>query len=164
METEKVKNTDHCALCDLSETNLKLGLVCSLTNDSPKFHNTCTKIKLNICLEDKLEELDEKSEELDFRKSQVIRNFLIYPILGIAVLVGSYFYYLEFIKPYGVISIENGEHYSMNTLGVFLLSLILGFGLIGKAIGPYLNYREDKELLKVEFNTIDNVLDLYRFR
>ncbi|CAL2063273.1 hypothetical protein [Tenacibaculum sp. 190524A05c] len=159
-----IKNTDHCALCDLSETNLKLGLICSLTNDSPKFHGTCTKIKLNICLEDKLEELDEKSEELNFRKPQVIRNFLIYPILGICVLIGDYFIYQNFINNYDILSIDNLQNDSPTILIAFIIILLFGFGLIGKAIGPYLNYREDKELLKSEFNTIDNVLDLYRLR
>lgn len=159
-----IKNTNHCALCDLSETNLKLGLVCSLTNDSPKFHRTCAKIKLNICLEDKLKELDEKSEELEYGKSQVIRNFLIYPTLGICVLIGDYFIYQNFINNYDILSIDNLQNDSPTILIAFIIILLFGFGLIGKAIGPYLNYREDKELLKVEFNTIDNVLDLYRFR
>ncbi|CAL2086656.1 conserved hypothetical protein [Tenacibaculum sp. 190524A05c] len=159
-----IKNTDHCALCDLSETNLKLGLVCSLTNDSPKFHHTCTKIKLNIRLEDKLKELDEKSEELEYRKSQVIRNFFIYPILGICVLIGDYFIYQNFINNYDILSIDNLQNDSPTILIAFIIILLFGFGLIGKAIGPYLNYKQDKELLQVEFNTIDDVLDLYRFR
>ncbi len=157
-----IKNTDHCALCDLSEAHLQLGLVCSLTEKVPDFHRTCTKIKLNIVLEDKLDELEEKEEELSFTKFHVIRNLFIYPILGICVLISDYFFYQKFINNYDILSIDNLQNDSPTILISFIIILLFGFGLIGKGIGPYLNYLEDNKMNDVEIDKVYDILELYQ--
>ncbi|WP_075342687.1 hypothetical protein [Tenacibaculum agarivorans] len=156
-----IKNTDHCALCDLSEAHLKLGLICSLTNNLPIFHKSCSPIILSNRLQEKLFELDRQTEELSLIKFQVLRNLFLYPLFGIGILIGDYFFYLKYIKPYGILNTEMGMYYSPSAFLIFTILLISGLGFFGKAIGPFLHYKEDKRANELEIEKVYKVLQLY---
>jgi len=156
-----IKNTDHCALCDLSEAHLKLGLICSLTNNPPIFHKSCSPIILSNRLQEKLFELDQQTEELSLIKFQILRNLFIYPLLGICVLIAGYFFYLEYIKSINLLTVERLQSYSPATIFILVFMFLFGLGLIGKGIGPFLHYKEDKRANELEIEKVYKVLQLY---
>ncbi|SNR16087.1 hypothetical protein [Tenacibaculum jejuense] len=157
-----IKNTDHCAICDLSKTNLKLGLICSLTSHTPIFYKSCTNIKLDEKLEEKSDELYLQRDILNFKNKKMYLRLFLFPLLGILVLILDYFFYLKYIKPYDMLSAENGAYYPSSVLGVLACIFILGCALFGKGIGPFLNYQEDKKMNKEKITKLETILKLYK--
>ncbi|WP_299621839.1 hypothetical protein [uncultured Tenacibaculum sp.] len=157
-----LKNTDHCALCDLRKANLTLGLICSLTNSPPGFDTTCSNIKLDILFNHQTKELQEKIEELNFSKYRIYQNLIIYVITGIATLALCYIYYIKKIKPHGILRIDVTGYGAAASFAVLALLFILGFALIGNGIQPLVAYNRTKESTINKLDKIETLISLYQ--
>lgn len=159
-----IKNTDHCALCDLKQTKLNLGLICSLTNSPPNFNKTCSNITLNIIFNRQTSELKEKTEELNFSKYIIFQNLVMYGLAGVFTLVLCFIYYVKKIRPYGILRIDVSPYGAASTFGVLALLFILGFGLIGKGVKPLLEYNQVKKNTNEKIDKIASIIQLYNLK
>lgn len=155
-----LKNTDHCSLCDLHDTNLKRGLICSLTNDLPSFSRTCSKIQLDKIAEDKMYEVYVTKFQLKEQKKSAIFRIIFWPIIGIIVLILTRLYYIEHVEPYGILRTDMGKR---GAAPFAMLSLLFcaGFTLIGKGTGPLYKFYREKNITLEKIKKTEAVLQLY---
>jgi len=82
--------TKHCELCDHQETSLKEGTTCGLTTGKPDFDTTCSNIKLKDKFTNKLKSANIEFEKIRRTKIVTYIYFVVYFLLGLAVIAGAY--------------------------------------------------------------------------
>ncbi len=156
-----IKNTDHCALCDLHNKTLEFGFICKLSNKPPSFQDNCVNIKLNRELTANFDRLNLKRNILNLSKPTILVNLFLLPILGIFTLLGDYLFYKTYIVPHGIFSTEISAYHNHYMLVILSSLFILGCRLIGKGIRPYLNYKEDKKMNENSIYKLETILKNY---
>ena len=139
----------HCELCDNQKISLEFGTTCGLTDRKPEFNKTCSKIELNEKFENKLKSVNIEYENFKRKKTITYTYFVVFLIIGIAVIVGGYLL---------------GKY----ALGKRVIStvplIIMGVGLapLGLAFGVLNSHRQEVRLAKSKKEKVDEVLDEYR--
>jgi hypothetical protein len=155
----------HCDLCDHQKLSLKEGSLCGLTNKKPSFNRTCTKIDFDNNLFDHLEAILFNIEDLKLTKTKVYKNFIYGSIIGILLIVSSYFVFTYFLNNGFRVSIIKFDRSSINKIGFLILipSLILipGYYFITKSFNKYINHKKDLAATEKNKLEIDEVLNLY---
>ncbi|UGS24796.1 hypothetical protein [Flavobacterium channae] len=139
----------HCELCDNQKINLKVGTTCALTEKKPEFNKTCTKIELNEKFENKLKSVNIEYENIKRKKTLTYTYFIVFLIIGIAVIVGGYLL----------------GKYALNKSVISTVPLIImGVGLapLGLAFGALNNYKQSIQVAKNKKDKVDEVLNEYR--
>ncbi len=142
----------HCELCDHQQVTLKDGSICGLTERKPEFNRTCLKITLNEKFQGKLLDANVHYKQIFGRKSWVSAYFMVFMIIGIAVILGAawFTYYLyNLTETTGVISVIP-----------FIIGGV-GFAVMAMANGTRNKFRKDLDEAKHKKEKIDSVLELY---
>lgn len=147
-----MKITKHCQLCDHQIVDFKTGTLCGLTNRKPDFTNTCAKAKLDSKLRPKIESTNIEYETILKTKTLVYINFVIFLVVGIAVILAGYFL-AQYLLKFRVIAAVP-----------FIISAIGLMGVLPLAIGPLNQFRNDLKLAKAKKDDVDNVLKIYNIK
>jgi hypothetical protein len=160
-----MKMKRHCDLCDHQVLSLKHGNLCGVTNKKPNFNRTCVKIDFNNKLLALLEDILIESEDLKKSKSKVYKNFLSGSIIGVFLLVSSYFVFNFFLnKGFGVFTEKEYLTFFKSTAFIIMITsfiLIPGYYFIKRSID---NLKRHKNQLVITENNkleIEEVLKLY---
>lgn len=139
----------HCELCDHQKVNLKDGTTCGLTNLKPDFKTTCADIKLRSKFENKLKLVNITFEKYRRKKPLVFGYFLVFLVLGIAVMTFGY-YLATYILEVGYIST------------IPIIFFVVGFILLGIGFGAFNGQRNDMNLATKDKKELDTLLEKYR--
>lgn len=139
----------HCELCDNQKISLEFGTTCELTNRKPEFNKTCSKIQLNEKFENKLKSVNIEYENFKRKKTLTYTYFVVFLIIGIAVIVGGYL-----LGKYAL---------GKNVISTVPL-IIMGVGLIplGMTFGTLNKYKQEINIVKSKKDKVDEVLNEYR--
>lgn len=144
----------HCNLCDNLKTNLQYGIMCGLTDKKPEFNNTCSKIKLDEKIKEKIGLIHIEIESLKKDKISVYLYSFIYMSIGSIIILSQRNLFFEFNLTYS----------SYVTVSKSILLIIIGFGLLGTAYSKLKLYVLKTKNIKKEKNQIDTILNKYQIK
>ncbi|WP_282043048.1 hypothetical protein [Winogradskyella flava] len=139
----------HCQLCNHQIVDFKTGTICGITQRKPEFVNKCINAKFDDKLESKIETTNVEYERVLKTKWIVYTNFIVFLIIGVAVILAGYFL-AEYLLKFRVIA-----------AAPFIISLVGLLFVLPLATGPLNNYKNDLRLAKAKKDDVDRVLDLY---
>jgi hypothetical protein len=141
--------TKHCQLCNHQKVDFKTGTICGITDRKPEFVNKCVNAKLDSKLENKIETTNVEYQRVLQSKWLVYTNFIVFLIIGIAVILTGYFL-AQYLLKFRVIG-----------AAPFIISLVGLLFVIPLATGPLNTYKNDLKLAKERKDDVDEVLKLY---
>tara|TARA_R110002049_G_scaffold191116_1_gene360048 strand:+ start:772 stop:1290 length:519 start_codon:yes stop_codon:yes gene_type:complete len=144
--------TKHCQLCDHQIIDFKTGTFCGLTQRKPDFINKCVKAKLDSKLEAKIESTNVAYEGVLKTKSLVYINFVVFLIIGLAVILAGYFL-AQYLLQFRIIA-----------AAPFVISAVGLMAVLPLATGPLNQFRNDLKLAKSKKEDVDNVLKIYNIK
>ena len=144
--------TKHCQLCDHQIIDFKTGTLCGLTQRKPDFINKCVKAKLDSKLQAKIESTNVAYEGVLKTKSLVYINFVVFLIIGLAVILAGYFL-AQYLLQFRVIA-----------TAPFVISAVGLMVVLPLATGPLNQFRNDLKLAKSKKEDVDNVLKIYNIK
>lgn len=142
--------TKHCQLCNHQIIDFKTGTIFGITQRKPEFVNKCVNIKLEYKLEDKIKSTNIEYQSILKTKWLVYTNFIIFLIVGIAVILAGY-YLAQYLLKFKVIAAVP-----------FIISLVGLLFVLPLATGPLNTYLNDLKLAKTKKEDVDKVLEIYR--
>jgi hypothetical protein len=143
-----IKSIEHCHLCEHKEMIPGEGIMCMATMTKPDFIGTCGKKEFSKVMHFRLIQRLEEYETIKYSKKAVRLNFYAYGILGTGVVIGAYLFY-KFLWSSGWFSM------------VPLIIGVMGFTLLGYAIGPINNYRSKLSVSHAKLEKMTAILALY---
>jgi len=158
-----IKKTDHCQFCDHHKRDFQKGIYCGLTDEKPEFGKYCNKINLDHLFSKEIASINAKHYKLTSRKFDVIAGLILFPLIGVVILYGDYWFYHNYFKPYFLDAYTR----SRVTAGSFAIVAILfttGITFIGKGVGPLLNHLENLKYSKQEKEKLDTICKLNGIR
>lgn len=144
----------HCDLCKFPERDLKNGLTCGLTKKKPIFKNKCYDLEFSESFKDYLPELLDQISDLKKRKSSIYFNLILFSILGVSIIIGSYPYLKRTLEiEFDYVS----RIYYWNVVLIYLAGSIL----ISMGLSRFLKYRRLFKTLESEKQELNNILHKY---
>lgn len=159
----KLEKTYHCTLCCHHKTKANDDIICGLTNISPAFHKTCSKIQIHNTALDLIIEIDKELKKLESIKLNVFLGAFFSFIIGLAICFWAYLFYLNYVDDY-----KNDSFYILNDyLGdrLFVISLFsLSSVFIFKALAAPIKFIKSLKTHRKDKVIIDKVLRLYHLK
>ncbi|WP_299677813.1 hypothetical protein [uncultured Tenacibaculum sp.] len=144
-----IKNTDHCRLCNNHEPDIKHGFICRLNNKPPTFNKTCNTIEFDTVAHHRIKHIDLKRKKLYESKFDAYGGIVFWPLVGIAVHFINY-YLFNYIYAKNAYSVLN------------IILFVVGIVLIGMGVGPFIEFKKQKEVVDNEIENTNSVLNLYQ--
>ncbi|PZX54527.1 hypothetical protein LV84_02680 [Algoriphagus ratkowskyi] len=138
----------HCELCDHRVFDLSSGSTCGITNSKPQFEGKCPDIKFGDNHIRRIKEVNIEYYKVASTKSLNIAHFIMYLMIGIAVMLGGYFL--------GSLAWEKGL-----ISKVPLIIIGVGFLIIPFATGPLIKFSQDFRIEKGRKVKMDDLLKSY---
>ncbi|WP_298474007.1 hypothetical protein [uncultured Maribacter sp.] len=146
-----MEKSKHCELCDLQSSNLKEGIICSLTNKKGEFNMQCSKIKLDKKLKEKLFEINGEYEDTRYTKKLALMHCALYSLIGVLVIYLAYYISIQLLK--------NGF---FSTLTITIL--VIGLSIICIGIGSLNFYKRKLDIIVPRKKVLDKLTNIYRIK
>ncbi len=148
-----IQKTDHCRLCDHQKRDFNVDAYCGLTKKVPSFNNYCNKINLDKTFLKEVESINILHYKINNRKFDVIGGIVLFPLIGILVLLADYWFYKTYYEPYFIASSA--------MFGIMATVFVVGIVLIAKGTGPWFNHKKEKEIIHQKKEKLDAICKLY---
>jgi len=142
----------HCSLCDNHIMEMMKGIKCGLTGAKSDFKFRCAEALFKTKAFQKIEDLNLQYEFMKRKKAALYISFVVKLSLALFVLLTGIFAVILFLT-YGII-------FSWRMAGAIGFT---GIGLIifSSVMKPWINYKNEMNILKKKLNDIKKVLNIY---
>ena len=141
-------STSHCLICENKKMDFKIGVICGITNEKPKFLEKCSSKVFGETMQQKIVELDSNLRIIENMKTATMLHFYTFLVISAIVLISTYF-----------ITIWLWEKGWMSTITITIGAI--GLGLIPLAVAPLNKYKRRIKIAKEDKVNLDTVLKIY---
>ena len=138
----------HCGLCENEMTSLEKGLTCKLTNRKPEFKNTCSDIKWNKNIQEKLEIANLELEIIRRNEKSTHWTFYSTIIIGFLLIICGFFF----------------SSWTIRSIFLWYVKIAIigaGFTFLGIAYSKLNGFRRKYKNAKLDKIRIDEILNKY---